>query len=358
MPASDTSPVVKMATSGSPLVSVVIPVYNGQDTIADAIRSVLAQTYKTFNLTIANNCSTDGTAAIAEEFARNDPRVRVYHATEFVSVVDSHNRAFTLISDDAEYCKILMADDWLFPTCLAELVAVAEAYPSVGMVSSYMLRENRVVFDGLPYGGSFWKGREAARRYLLEGIDSFGGPSASLIRASVVRAKRPFCNPRIYHGDTDAYLDIMQRHDFGFVYQVLSFQRRDQQAATTPYLERVTARPAEVVDLVTRFGPVYLSPIEYKKRLRRLEHLYYKMLARSLFESRGEEFWDFHERLATDLGHGIDHARLRKYVSLHVVDKALNPLNTFLPLAKRVFSRAKGAGSHATAPAPVKALTR
>jgi hypothetical protein len=45
-------------------------------------------------------------------------------------------------------------------------------------------------------------------------------------------------------------------------------------------------------------------------------------------------------------------------VSLIVVDKALNPLNTFLPLAKRMFSRAQGAGSHATAPAPVKALTR
>ena len=176
-----------MANGGSPLVSVVIPVYNGQDTIADAIRSVLAQTYSNFNLTIANNCSTDGTAAIAEEFARNDPRIRVYHATEFVSVVDSHNRAFTLISDDAAYCKILMADDWLFPNCLAELVAIADMYPTTGMVSSYMLRENRVVFDGLPYTGPFWKGRDVARRYLLEGIDSFGGPSASLIRASVVR---------------------------------------------------------------------------------------------------------------------------------------------------------------------------
>ena len=341
----------------TPLVSVVIPVYNGQDTIADAIRSVLAQTYSNFNLTIANNCSTDGTAAIAEEFARKDPRVRVYQATDFVSVVDSHNRAFTLVSDDAEYCKILMADDWLFPNCLTELVAIAEMYPSTGMVSSYMLRENRVVFDGLPYAGQFWKGRDVARRYLLEGVDAFGGPSASLIRASIVREKRPFYNRRIYHGDTDAYLDIMQRYDFGFVYQVLSFQRRDQQAATTPYLERVRACPAEVVDLVTRFGPVYLSR-RAETRLRRAEHLYYKMLARSRFESLGSEFWDFHERLATDLGHGIDHPRLRKHEMLHLVEAALNPLNTFFPLAKRVFSRAKGAGSHATAPAPVKALTR
>src|SRR6516162_7916557 len=110
-----------MMRSSSPFVSVVIPVYNGQDVIATAIRSVLAQTYDNFELIVANNCSTDGTAAVAEEFARRDPRVRVYNATEFVSVVDSHNRAFTLISDDAEYCKIIDSDDWLFPNCLAEM---------------------------------------------------------------------------------------------------------------------------------------------------------------------------------------------------------------------------------------------
>ena len=127
-----------MGASRSPLVSVVIPVYNGQEVIAEAIRSVLAQTYDNFHLTIANNCSTDRTAQIAEEFAAQDERVTVYNATEFVSVVGSHNRAFTLIADDAKYCKILGADDWLFPNCLAELVRVAEAYPTIGMVTSYV----------------------------------------------------------------------------------------------------------------------------------------------------------------------------------------------------------------------------
>src|SRR5690242_5504026 len=123
-----------MTSSRSPLVSVVIPVYNGERFIADAIRSVLAQTYDNFELTIANTCSTDRTAAIAEEVARNEPCVRVYSATEFESVVDSHNRAFSLISDDAVYCKVLGADDLLFPNCLSETVRVAEANPTVGIV--------------------------------------------------------------------------------------------------------------------------------------------------------------------------------------------------------------------------------
>jgi len=350
-----------MASSSSPLVSVVIPVYNGQDSIANAIRSVLAQTYDNFELTIANNCSTDQTAAIAEEFARKDPRVRVYNATEFVSVVDSHNRAFTLVSDRAEYFKILDADDSLFPNCLAEMVAVAESYPSIGMVSSYVLRDTRVVFDGLPLPGPFWNGREVCRRYLLDGTYVFGGPSASLLRAKVVREKRPFYNPRIYHGDTDAYLDIMQRYDFGYVYQVLSFQRRAQQAATTPYLERMRAFPAANLDLLTRFGPIYLTPEELEKRIRRAEHMYYSMLAQSLFERRGKEFWDFHRNLSTDLDSGINYAKLAKHAVYRVADVVLNPLNTGLRLARfakgQVETQTRPPSSTA-APAPVKAVTR
>jgi glycosyltransferase involved in cell wall biosynthesis len=349
-----------MSPSKSPLVSVVIPVYNGQEVIANAIRSVLAQTYDNFELTIANNCSTDGTAAIAEEFARKDPRVRVHNATEFVSVVDSHNRAFTLISDRAEYCKILDSDDFLFPNCLTELVAVAEAYPSIGMVSSYVLRDSRVVFDGLPFAGPFWDGREVVRRYLLEGTYVFGGPSASLIRASAVREKRPFYNPRIYHGDTDAYLDIMQRYDFGYVYQVLSFQRRQQQAATTPYLERMRAFPAANLDLLTRFGPFYLTSGELETRRRHAESMYYSMLAKSLFEFRGKEFWDFQRKAATDLDSGINYPRLAKYALFRIMDVALNPLNSGLRLAKFIDSRLarRSRATTVAAPAPVKAVTR
>lgn len=323
-----------MATSGSPLVSVVIPVYNGQDTIADAIRSVLAQTYTNFTITIVNNCSTDETGAIAEDFARKDPRIRVHHATEFVSVVESHNRAFTLISDDAVYAKILGADDLLFPNCLAELVPVAENYPTVGMVSSYAVRDSRVVFDGLPLAGPRWSGREAARRFLLDGIYAFGSPSSSLVRASVVREKTPFFNPRVYHGDTDSYLDIMQRYDFGFVHQVLSFERRSRPGGTSAWLERFEFRPAIVLDMVTRYGPIYLTPEEFERRHRQVQRVYYEMLGRAVFRFRGKAFWDYHRHSATALDGGLNAGLIAKHAALYVLEAALNPLETAFRLAR------------------------
>jgi hypothetical protein len=212
----------------------------------------------------------------------------------------------------------------------------------------------------LPYGNPFWDGREVVRRYLLDNIYVFGGPSSSLIRAKVVREKRPFYNPRIYHGDTDAYLDIMQRYDFGYVYQVLTFQRRKQQAATTPYLDRMVAPPAKMVDFLTRFGPLYLSPAELEPRLRAAERAYYAMLGRAVFEGRGKEFWAFHRTMATDLDTGINKALVTKHAFYHALDVVLNPLNTGLRVAhfvrSRITRRPRPTGTQA--PAPVKAVTR
>ncbi len=124
-----------MASEAEPLVSVLTPVYNGEKLLAQCIRSVLAQTYTNFEYTIVNNCSTDRTLEIAESFAKQDSRIRVHNNIDFLSVVDNHNKAFSLIADGAKYCKVVGADDWLFPHCITEMVKLAEQYPKLGMLT-------------------------------------------------------------------------------------------------------------------------------------------------------------------------------------------------------------------------------
>ncbi len=327
------------SSSAQPLVSVVIPVYNGERSLATAIKSVLAQTYTHFDLTVVNNCSTDRTLAIAERFASQDSRVRIHQNTEFLSVVGNHNNAFTLISDEAKYVKILGADDWFFPHCLAELVAVAEAYPTVGMVTSYVLNGAHVAWDGLPYPSTFLPGREVCRLRLLRGIKVFGGPSASLIRASIVRETRPFYNPLNYHGDTEAYLNLLQRHDFGYVHQVLSYNHEGEESRTTARMRRVHSYPAADLDEVTKFGPVYLTEQECAARLRDVTRSYYRFLADSVFELRGREFWDYHLKTFKAMGYSIDYARLALYALYRLIDMALNPKRTIEGAFRRLLSR-------------------
>src|ERR1700722_14853304 len=104
-----------MSNSAEPLVSVLTPVYNGDAYLAECIESVLAQTYSNWEYVIVNNHSTDGTLAIAERYAAQDRRIRVYSNETLLDIIANHNRAFRLASAEARYCKIVSADDWIFP---------------------------------------------------------------------------------------------------------------------------------------------------------------------------------------------------------------------------------------------------
>jgi glycosyltransferase involved in cell wall biosynthesis len=309
-------------------VSVVIPVYNGERLIANAIRSVLTQSYSNWDLTIGNNRSTDRTLAIAEEFAARDPRVRVYTYPKHVNVIDSHSTAFTLISDEAKYCKILGADDWHFPNCLEEMVRVAEANPTVGMVCSYVLAGRRVNGLALPYPSYRVSGRDIVRRRLLEGFKGIGGPSTTMIRADIVRRKQPFYNPLNYAGDIEAYLDLLLDHDLGFVHQVLTYMHGDAESKTTSYLERVNSYYADEIHEVTKFGPLVLTDQEFKDRLKEVTRAYYRMLGRSLIPLRNREFWDYHLRHVKAIGYPPSYTRIGLHALLRVFDLIGNPKRT------------------------------
>jgi len=63
-----------MSIDGQPLVTVLTPLYNGEKYLAECIESVLNQTYLHWNYVIVNNCSTDGSLAIAASYAAKDRR--------------------------------------------------------------------------------------------------------------------------------------------------------------------------------------------------------------------------------------------------------------------------------------------
>ena len=125
------------AENSSPLVSVVTPVFNGAKYLRSCIESVLAQSYDNWDYTIVDNCSTDGSLAIAHEYAETYPQINVRSNEQFVGVIENHNRAFRSISPKAKYCKLVSADDWIYPECISKLVDLAERHPSVGVVGSY-----------------------------------------------------------------------------------------------------------------------------------------------------------------------------------------------------------------------------
>jgi len=111
----------------APLVSIGLPVYNGEDYLSDAIQSVLTQTYTNFELIVADNASTDSTPEIIAGFAAKDSRIRVFTQAENLGAAPNFN--FCIDQAHGKYFKWLAHDDGCRPTYLEKCVAILESDP-------------------------------------------------------------------------------------------------------------------------------------------------------------------------------------------------------------------------------------
>jgi glycosyltransferase involved in cell wall biosynthesis len=109
-------------------VSVGLPVYNGENFLAAAIDSVLAQSFRDLKLVISDNASSDRTQEICRRYAAADTRVEYHRAAVNGGIVWNCNQVFRLSS--SEYFMWFSHDDVLAPTYLQRCVEVLDADPS------------------------------------------------------------------------------------------------------------------------------------------------------------------------------------------------------------------------------------
>ncbi len=328
-----------MSTGNEPFVSIVTPVYNGEAYLRECIESVLAQTYSNWEYIVVNNCSTDGTLRIAEEYASQDSRFQVHSNDSLLPIIANHNRAFRLISPESKYCKVVSGDDWLYPECIARMVQLAEANPSVGLVGSYQLSGGGdkwyVRNFGLPYSSTVVSGREISRGHLLGTMDVLGDPTCSLYRADLVRRTDSFYPNPTAEADLSACYECLSGTDYGFVHQVLSYERHhpEQMTKTSKSLEAFFT--SKFGDL-RAYGSLYLEPAEQEKRFSELIEDYYARLAFHAVHFRRGDFWSFQRRRLKEVGLSFSSFKLAKAISARVLDLLLNPKETSEKLLRRL----------------------
>ena len=186
--------------NGRPRVSIGLPVFNGERFVAEAIDSILAQTFTDFELIVSDNASTDRTEEICRQYAEKDERIRYVRNRENYGAAFNFNQTFHLSSGG--YFKWVAHDDLLSPEFLQRCVDVLD-------------RDASVV---LAYPG--WMaidedGRRLDRGYVtwdvtsVDVVDRFrrtmamdsrgGGPIWGLIRSEVLMKTR--LQPPYPHGD-------------------------------------------------------------------------------------------------------------------------------------------------------------
>jgi glycosyltransferase involved in cell wall biosynthesis len=117
-----------------PKVSIILPVYNREKYLEGAIQSVLAQTYKNWELLISDNCSQDRSAAIAEKYAQQDERIIFWQNGQNIGLFQNYNKCIEQSTGD--YIELFGADDILEEKCLERLVEILEANPQVALVTA------------------------------------------------------------------------------------------------------------------------------------------------------------------------------------------------------------------------------
>lgn len=181
--------------NGHPRVSIGLAVYNGEDYLAEAIESLLSQTYTDFELVLSDNASTDGTGEICRDFAARDSRVR--YVRQALNRGAAWNQSEVMRLARGVYFKLAAHDDLCRPEFLERCVAALDAHPEcvLAYTDTYEMPKGDTSFlihweDKDRLDTSLPSPSERFRE-LIRG-DQYGYRIFGLIRTDVLRRTRLF----------------------------------------------------------------------------------------------------------------------------------------------------------------------
>jgi hypothetical protein len=173
----------------------------------------------------------------------------------------------------------------------------------------------------------------------LLGSRVLSAPTRVLYRADLVRARRPFFTVSAPSADIHTSFAVLQHSDFGFVHQILCFERVHEQSVSST-LVRFNSFLVDHLDFVATYGSIFLSARERENRVKELLSTYYGYLADRTIHFAGPEFRKYHRRRLAQLGYPINNVRLAGAVSVRVLDWLGNPKRTLEKVLTRLGPRA------------------
>ncbi len=197
-----------------------------------------------------------------------------------------------------------------------------------GNRAAYELEGSWISLDGLPYPSPEVPGREVCRLFFLNDISLFGSPTSLLMRSELVRSRNPFYEER--HApfeDPHACFDALLTWNFGFVHQVLTYSRRDNESILSrirPYQFQLFSRLAKIVV----HGRNYLAEDEYQFCLKEAERKYFFFLGKAALQGRDSKFWEFHRERLASINYSLDFGFMTKWILLVLLDRIGNPKRT------------------------------
>jgi len=228
----------------APLVSVLIPVFNGEPFLAECMESVLAQDFGDYEVLVSEDGSTDGSVKVIEHYAQRNARIRWWRNPQNLGIGGNFNAP--LKAARGEYIKYVLQDDKLLDsTTLRRMVAILQDDPSVSLVASaarLIDAQSRLIRVRNSFGRSgVWDGKRVIVRCLEENANLIGEPSLVLFRKN--QAQRGFDEGMKQLLDLEMWFHLLEQGRFGYVAEPLCAFR--QHAAQQTEVNLRTGASAE-----------------------------------------------------------------------------------------------------------------
>jgi glycosyltransferase involved in cell wall biosynthesis len=174
----------------APIVSVLTTVYNREKYLPECIESVLASSFRDFEYIIVDDVSTDSSYDIAREYAKQDPRIKVYRNETNLGDYPNRNQAASHAS--GKYLKYVDSDDIIYPHGLEVMVAAMERFPE----AAYALGA-RSQLRGRPFPALLTPREAFLSHYVMESSAFSASPLSSIITRSAFETVGRFPEERM-----------------------------------------------------------------------------------------------------------------------------------------------------------------
>lgn len=263
-------------TNNIPLVSVIIPVYNGEKTIRETIFSVLNQTYKNIELIVINDGSLDLTLNVI--YTIKDSRLKVF-SYEKSGVSTSRNRGIERAS--GQFISFLDADDIWTPEKVEKQLKALQANPQASVAYSWVdyIDENG---DFFRHGNHITMNGNAYKKMLIQNILENG--SNPLIRRQALINVGNFDPSLKFAEDWDMWLRLASRYDFVTVPHADVLYRMSFSSVSTNVLEMEKAC-LKFIEKSFNSAPTSLQSLKRKS----LTNLYHYLTFKSLESPSGQK---------------------------------------------------------------------
>lgn len=246
-----------------PKVTVLMPVYNGEKYLREAIDSVLSQTFSDFEFLIINDGSTDNSVEIIKNY--NDSRIRLIHNDKNRGIVFSRNRG--LEESRGEYIAILDCDDIAYPRRLEKQLKFLDAHPDFGVIGSWV----KLIDSAGQPTGVIWKNRispEKIPSFLLFG--NCFAHSSTIIRAKAIPPE--LYQPFEISCDYDLWIRMSKKWKLWSLPEILTKYRVHQKGVSKSKQELLNQEIKKI--LIGQLANLKITPAAGELEIHRANYTY------------------------------------------------------------------------------------